>query len=60
MLIHCTQGDGKGYHSAMLKNLSTLNYEKHIVPCEQVGCHNGMVDTDEFYRQVGFLPEEKS
>jgi hypothetical protein len=44
----------------MLKNLSTLNYEKHIVPCEQVGCHNGMVDTDEFYRQVGFLPEEKS
>lgn len=37
-------------------NTSSRSYEDAIVPCQQVGCHNGVLDPTAFARSMGVLP----
>ena len=61
--VTCKQCQGKGWYETTLRDLEGRQRDgcgvPAVVPCDQIGCHNGIVDTEAFYRVVGFLPGER-
>lgn len=58
MLMTCSICKGKGYHEAVLRDLGGRGDGcgvRHIVPCDQPGCKNGIVDTEVYYRDFRFV-----
>lgn len=58
----CPQCKGKGYHGATLKdragrNPHGLGNYHAAVPCDFPGCHNGVVDREENYKQYKSVDE---
>ena len=53
--MKCQRCNGNGYHFDILKNLGTLNYKEHVVPCDAPACRNGQVTKEsraEYYRSI--------
>ncbi len=42
---NCAACRGAGYHTAEIRNLGTLCYETHIVPCDHCGTTTYIEDT---------------
>lgn len=51
--IECQQCHGLGRVTGLLKNWGTLDWETHIYDCPQVGCTNGKIDREAYYKTIG-------
>jgi hypothetical protein len=49
--IQCDRCKGEGALWEKIQNRGTLDYVLSYVVCQQPGCHNGMVNLEECYKQ---------
>jgi len=52
----CPDCSGRGYVEEKLRNLATLDYEWHTVPCH---CDNGKIDLTDYKSDCGFIGGEQ-